>query len=149
VFLPLAGCVGFGHKVGHIEADGLGATLRTPQGRAWDLGRGTEDKPVERLGGCIVEIHGFWIGSRFFVSDWRVTDGGDGTVPFVGHLRWHGGRLRLDDRSSGMPILFDLESEPSLLPKVGSMLLLSGYIVGPQTLHVMRVRVLREPGEGS
>jgi hypothetical protein len=118
--------------------------LCTPEGREIAL-RSTEDMPVLRsLEGCTLEVSGPVMARSLMVQDWRVLDAGDGSAPYVGLLRQHGSNLVIDDRNSGMPLVLDQASAARLVQHGGSLVMISGYVVGAQLLHVVTFRILVE-----
>lgn len=146
--LLVAGCVSTHRGLVAVE-DGAVAELQqvrlcTPEGRELAL-RSTEEMPVLRsLEGCTLEVSGPVMARSLVVRTWRVLDAGDGSAPYVGLLRQHGSNLVIDDRNSGMPLVLDPASAKRLAPHAGSMVMISGYVVGAQLLHVVTFRILVE-----
>jgi hypothetical protein len=142
--LGLSACVA-SHR-GLIELGGEGAVpsvrLCTPDGRHFTL-RSTEQMELLRsLEGCTVQIAGPRAGRTLLVQEWSVIEAGDGSAPYVGYLRNHGSNLVIDDRNSGMPLVLDEASARLLGVHAGRMVMISGYVVGAQLLHVVNFRVL-------
>jgi hypothetical protein len=127
-------------------ADPLGrpaVALWTPEGDSWRLRLTEESWPLRSLDGCSVQLEGRrWLG-QFLVGGWQVLDAGDGSAPFVGRVRRLGSNLVIEDRNSGMALVVD--EAPGRLPDLeGRFAMLSGYIVGPQTLRVVSYKILME-----
>jgi hypothetical protein len=136
------GCIATGMRSGVIASGSGAVTMQTAEGRTLHLVLDSDARPLRDLGDCRVEVTGLHLGHCVFVKDWRVVDAGDGTVPFVGPLERQGSNLVLRDRNSGMPVVFDAQSEALLARFTGRVVLVSGFVVGPQVVHVMRYRVL-------
>lgn len=143
--LALAGCVA-SHR-GLVELDSASAGkvhLRTPDGRSFAL-RSTDERGILRsLEGCTVEVSGPRLARSMVVQSWSVVDAGDGSAPYVGMLRQHGSNLVIDDRNSGMPLVLDDPSAARFGTYAGMVVMISGYVVGAQLLHVVNFRVLVE-----
>ncbi len=140
--LAIAGCMA-SHR-GLVESTADETLLHTAEGRSYKLALGAEGASLSALGGCAVEVEGVRLADRLVVRDWTVVDGGDGSVPYVGPLVQHGSNLLLEDRGSGMPLLLDPSSASKLAPHAGRLLMVTGYVVGTQELHVVEFRVLSE-----
>jgi hypothetical protein len=118
--------------------------LRTPEGRQLALRSTEEQRALSKLDGCTVEVSGRVMAGTLVVESWRVVDAGDGSAPYVGSLRQHGSNLVIDDRNSGMPMVLDDPSAARLAAHAGSLVMISGYVVGAQLLHVVSFRILIE-----
>ena len=118
--------------------------LETPQGRMRRLVLDEDVRAVRSLAGCTVSLTGARFGPFVVVRDWRVTDAGDGSAPYVGPLRDAGARLLLEDRNSGMPVFLTPDAPDELRQAIGHLVLVAGYVVGPQEVRVVHFRVLAE-----
>lgn len=126
------------------EGEAAGPRLETLDGHSFAL-RSTEELELLRsLGGCTVEVAGPVMARSMLVQRWAVLDAGDGSVPYVGLLRQHGSNMVVDDRGSGMPLVLSDTSAARLRGYVGKVVMISGYVVGAQLLHVVNFRVLVE-----
>jgi len=129
---------------GLVSTQGAGAHLTTPEGREFRLLLDEGALAVKALHGCVLQVEGPRFFRLLWVREWAVTDGGDGSIPYVGRLRQHGSNLVLDDRNSGMPLLLDAPSAEVLASHAGQLLMVVGYVVGMQELRVVEYRVLPE-----
>lgn len=130
------------HTVGLVQE--TGSILLTPAGDRYRLVLRDDAVAVRHLDGTQVAVDGPRVGRLLWVGEWQVTDAGDGSAPFVGVLRWHGARLVLDDRNSGMPVMLDAESAAALTSHVGKLVVLIGFVVGAQEVRVVGYRVLED-----
>lgn len=136
VFLLASSCSLHGPHVGLID-DGR---LITNDGKHICLIKA--EAPIIKLDGCRVELKGPKIGRLVYVKDWRVTDAGDGSEPFVGILWKPALKMIIEDRNSGTPIYISPQSVEVLKPYIGHLVMLSGYIVGVQELLVVQYTIL-------
>ncbi len=124
------------------DGDPRSVQLETLEGRSFALRSAEEIELLRSLDGCSVEVSGPRAARSLVVQSWTVLDAGDGSVPYVGALRQHGSNLVIDDRTSGMPLVLDDPSAARLGPYAGSVVMISGYVIGAQLLHVVNFRVL-------
>jgi hypothetical protein len=118
--------------------------LRVPDGHTWRLRLTEEAWPLRSLDGCTVQVEGRrWLRS-FVVASWQVLDAGDGSAPFVGEVHRIGVNLMIEDRNSGMALILDEQGAENLSALEGHVVMVRGYIVGPQALRVVGYRVLAE-----
>lgn len=118
--------------------------LQTLEGRWWRLRLVEDGLALRALDGCTVQVEGRGIARSFLVSAWQVLDAGDGSAPFVGEVHRLGVNLLIDDKNSGMEIILDEAGFRDLALLEGRLVMLRGYIIGPQTLRVVSYRVLIE-----
>ena len=123
-----------------------GVYLAAYEGGRTPLILGEEAAPVRFLDGCILEVAGVLTPAGFVVSDWHVTDAGDGSSGFVGVLRAWGARILVEDRNTGGKLMIDTDAVPELRKFVGLPVLLVGSVVGRNTVSVVAYRVLTEGG---
>ena len=142
--LLLAGCALHGPHTGILRQGQAGVVLDTPEGRTRRLLLDEDQHALRSLTGCTVRLEGARLGPLVVVRDWRVTDAGDGSEPYVGLLRGAGTRLLLDDRNSGAPVYLSADAPPELRGAIGRLVLVAGYVVGPQEVHVVHFRILSE-----
>ncbi len=107
-------------------------------GGVWSL---TGDPVLPLLDGCMVAVEGARVARRLVVSDWRVTDAGDGSEPYVGHLRRYGSHWMIRDRNSGAELRLHAPPE-ALAAHADELVLLVGYVVGSHELSVVWWRAL-------
>ena len=137
-----SGCALKGRYSGIVEVDGRRVDLWTLQDDHYRLFIGEQQQEFLGLDGCRLEIDASRLGRWLLPRSWRVTDAGDGSVPYLGLLRAHGSNLVLDDRYSGMPIIIHRDAAEELSAYVGEVVLLIGYVVGTQEVQVVAYRVL-------
>ncbi len=118
--------------------------LRTPEGRSFALRSPDEIEILRALSGCTIQVSGAAMFGSLVVQDWTVIEAGDGSAPYVGTLRQHGSNVVIDDRHSGMPLVLDEFSAARFGSHTGQVVMISGYVVGAQLLHVVNFRVLVE-----
>ncbi len=131
-------------RAGLLEKPGTTIRLAATDGKHFRLILGESSRPLRSLEGCQVSVEGCRIGAWLVVKNWKVTDAGDGSEPYIGILRQHGSRLLLEDRNTGMPLLLDQASAAELEPFVGRMILVIGFIVGAQEVGVVAYRVISD-----
>ncbi|MBN1336946.1 MAG: hypothetical protein JXB39_13395 [Deltaproteobacteria bacterium] len=142
--LVLAGCALHGPHVGILRQEDAAVVLDTPQGRTRRLLLDEDLRVVRSLAGCTVALDGPRFGPLLIVRSWSVTDAGDGSAPFVGRLSEAGLRLLLEDRNSGLPVFLAPDAPAELRQAVGRLVLVAGYVVGPQEVRVVHFRILSE-----
>ncbi len=140
----LAGCSLHGPHAGILREEGHCVVLETPEGRTRRLLLDEEVRAVRSLAGCTVLLEGARVGPLLVVRDWQVTDAGDGSAPFVGRLRETGTRLLLEDRNSGIPVFLTDDAPSELRRAAGRLVLVAGYVVGPQEVRVVHFRILSD-----
>ncbi|MEC7240578.1 MAG: hypothetical protein VXW32_05020 [Myxococcota bacterium] len=141
------GCALQGEVAGVVRvSDGSEVHLDAMSGESYRLFLSAEAEWLRELDGASVWAQGPQLGDRFWVGEWRVVTGADGSAPYLGPLRLHGANLVLRDRNSGADYVFDEASFHKLKGSAGEVVLVSGFVVGPHTLHVVEWRVL---GEGT
>lgn len=131
-------------EAGLVTAGEGGVRLQSLGEPARRLVLDQEARPLHNLEGATVSVVGTRLGPWVWVRDWRVESAADGSEPFVGVLRQHGSNLVLDDQNSGMAILIDPVSIPSLTPWVGHLVLVVGFVTGAQQVRAVGFRVLDE-----
>ena len=141
------GCSGVHRGMVEVQEASIGKPdpwLVMPDGRRLRLRLDQDGEPIRALGGCMIEAEGRVVARSMLVEDWQVTDAGDGSAPYVGLLRQHGSNVVIEDRNSGMPLILDDASVAELGPFVGKYMMIVGYVVGAQQLHVVSFRILIE-----
>ena len=144
----ISGCVATHRGLVALDAGGdgvpVGPRLETLEGHSFALRSAEEMDLLRSLDGCTVEVEGPVMARSMLVQQWSVLDAGDGSVPYVGLLRQHGSNMVIDDRGSGMPLVLSDTSAERLRSYAGKVVMISGYVVGAQVLHVVNFRVLVE-----
>ena len=82
-----------------------------------------------------------------WVQGWRITDGGDGSAPFVGTLRRFGSQWLIDDLNSGVTVALVEDSLGGLQNHEGALVMVSGYVVGAHRINVVRWQLLTDSVE--
>ncbi len=113
-------------------------------GKQWDLGLTGDAKALESLAGCGVELEGRKAAGRLSVKDWRVTAAPDGSEPFIGPLIRRGSNLIIEDRTTKGLIVLEHRSSVEMAEVVGDMVMVMGFVVGPQVVRVVAWQVLLE-----
>lgn len=117
-------------------------------GREWRLIAGDADSILRGAMGASVQLTGARLGRTLWVQDWKITDGGDGSAPFVGELRRFGSQWLVDDQNSGTTISLAEESLGSLSEHEGEWVMISGYVVGAHRINVVRWSLIDgDPGD--
>ena len=113
-------------------------------GKEWELGLYGDAKALETLAGCGVELEGRKYRGRLSVQDWRVIAATDGSEPFIGPLIRHGSNLVIQDRTTNGLIVLEHKSSADMAEVVGDMVMVMGFVVGPQVVRVVAWQVLLE-----
>ena len=113
-------------------------------GKEWELSLSGEAKALEALAGCGVELEGRRVGGRLSVQEWRVIAAPDGSEPFIGPLIRHGSNLIIQDRTTQGLIVLEHKSAAAMEAVVGDMVMVMGFVVGPQVVRVVAWQVLLE-----
>ena len=82
---------------------------------------------------------GVSIFTHFYIDSWSVQDAGSGSAPFLGLLERQGIQWVIKDHNTkGLVILDDLEE--LIEPIQGQVILVGGYVIGPQRIKVVSAR---------
>jgi len=136
------GCSLHGTTSGVLMESGSGARLMGQHGKVWRLSTGEHGPVLDHAAGVSVQIGGPRLGRRLWVRDWVITDGGDGSAPFVGSLRRFGSQWLIDDLNSGSTVVLVEASLGDLQLHEGSLVMVSGYVVGAHRINVVRWTLL-------
>lgn len=128
--------------MGLVAIEGGEATLLRDDASDLMLRGGARAAAVPYLGGCTVDVSGPQLGRRLWVRDWTVVTAYDGSAPYIGTLGRVNGVLALADENSGGVLLLEADSSEALASYEGELVMLVGFVVGPQLLQVMGYRVL-------
>jgi hypothetical protein len=142
IWILLTGCALKARHTGLLEVDGGHLRLHEPSGTTRILLPGSDDPELVHLGGCGVEIEGATFLGRMTVRRWRVTDAGDGSQPFIGRLTRPGAMYMLEDWNTGSIIYLEPLSAGPLSGHVGEIVLIVGFVSGPQQVSVVSWRSL-------
>lgn len=142
LLILLAGCTLTTRRVGLLEVDNTRLMLHEPTGRTTVLMPGSDDPELAHLSGCSVEIKGARLGPRMTVRQWRVTDAGDGSLPFIGQLQRPGAQYFIEDWNTGSTIFLNPLSVGQLSQHVGDTVLIVGFVSGAQEVSVVSWRSL-------
>ncbi len=130
------------HVDGLVEADGARTWLRTAEGHRYRLVTTGEAAPMAALDGHLAHVDGRRVGRAVTVEDWTVTEGLHGMTAWVGRLQWMGAQLGLQDRNSGSFYTLERGAEDALGDHAEKVVLVEGYVVGPNRVKVLYYRVL-------
>ncbi|MCB9744502.1 MAG: hypothetical protein H6741_19695 [Alphaproteobacteria bacterium] len=142
LLLALAGCAA--PLQGVVEAGGASTHLTDQDGRRYRLVLNEYSAPVSHLDRCTVELTGPRVGRVMGVHGWEVLAAADGSAPFVGRIDEHGSNVLLNDRASGSTFILDGALAEELRAYDGQLVMVIGFVVGPQTLRVMGAEVLED-----
>jgi len=137
-----SGCVAKARYMGLVDAGGGTVKLVESSGQSYRLSTGDDAVLFADLGGCSVMVEGPRRGRTVLVKDWVVTDAGDGSAPYVGKLVREGMRWYVTDRQTGATFFLEEGSLGDLGQHAGRTVLVTGYVTGPNTVNVVRWRVL-------
>lgn len=143
--LTSSGCLAPARYAGLVEAPAgsTGVLLHTPTGAVHPLRLGEDAALFSDLGGCGVVVEGPRLGRTVRVTSWTVTDAGDGSAPYIGVLDRQGMKWFVDDRQSGSLIELEAASLGGLEQHAGEVVLVAGYVAGPNRVNVVTWRVLQ------
>jgi hypothetical protein len=147
VWLPLLllGCALNTTRAGLLQVEGQKVLLVASEGGTLTVSTTGDNAPLRQLEGTRVSLTGRKVGRRLVPKDWKVTDAGDGSAPFVGRLRRYGSNWLIDDRNSGATILLDEASMGGLSAEEGHLVMVIGYVMGAQRVNVMLWKSLETP----
>jgi hypothetical protein len=101
------------------------------------LAVGEELAPVNQLDGHIVDVWGQRAFRTIRVTSYKVPTGRHDMTAWVGRLRLHGSHMALDDINTEAMWLVHPDSDGWAREHLGRVVLLEGYVKGPQTIVVM------------
>lgn len=128
---------------GLVVERGAGVALQEPDGHELRLVVTGESLPMRNLEGHLARVEGRRAFGTLTVTDWQVLEGLHGLQAWVGELRWHGAQLGVLDRNSGGFYLLDESANEALAPLVDGVVLVEGYVVGPNRVKVVAYRDLQ------
>lgn len=127
---------------GLVVDRGAGVALQESDGHELRLVLSGDALPMQNLQGHLARVQGRRGLGAVAVTDWQVLEGVHGLQAWVGELRWHGAQLGLVDRNSGGFYLLDDGAVSTLAPLVEGVVLVEGYVVGPNRVKVVAYRDL-------
>ena len=116
-------------------------TLTKLDGQEYNIVAGADSLYLINLSGCIVSITGARLFNSLFVSDWVVLDAGSGSAPFLGLLRREGMQWTIRDHNT-KSIIFLEGLENFVQAEEQRILIVGGYVIGPQRLQVVSARYI-------
>ncbi len=143
-WLLLLACAAQIQRVGLVEVDGSRVVLVEPDGRELRLLAGDDATTFSHFDGLGVRVSGQRIGRRVVVRDWTITDGGDGSAPYVGRLRRYGSHWMIDDRATGSQLILVEETVGELARHEGQLVMVAGFVVGAHQVRVVAWRALED-----
>ena len=136
----LFGCALKYQQIGLLKVDTEQIVLSTLEGRNYNLHLGPDEKYVRHLDGCQLRVEGVRFHRHYWVQNWKVTDAGDGSAPFLGILERRGVQYYIKDFNSGSMVL--LEKVGKLSEHIGKPVLVVGVVIGAHQVKVMSWRLL-------
>ena len=134
--LGLGGCAVQVH--GLVEPLAGGAGLQLPDGtRLRLISIEADDVDLSALDGYLAAFEGQRVFRSLRVSDWAVREGIHGMTAWVGELRSMGARMGINDRNSGSFYFLDPSASAILHDYEGEVVLVEGYVDGPNQVHVL------------
>ncbi len=97
------------------------------------------------LNGHSVEVVGSKVLGRLRVKEWRILEGLNGLPVWVGVLERRGMQLGMHDHNSGAYYLLDEDANEALMPHVGQVVMVEGYVDGAHHVAVVYFRILAAP----
>jgi hypothetical protein len=140
LFWIVVGCALNRPEIGLVIANDDLPKLATVDGKVYNLHLGPDGEYIKKLGGCQVRIEGLVLHREFWVKNWKVTDGGDGSAPFIGFIEKKGMHYYLKDFNSGSLIM--LENIEELSEHESRAVLVVGIVSGAHKVKVMSWRLL-------
>ncbi|MCK6515374.1 hypothetical protein L6R46_10005 [Myxococcota bacterium] len=118
--------------------------LVEPEGKATRVHLTPTSAALTALEECTVAVTGPKIGRGVWARDWEVLTAADGSAPFVGRLELRGSNVILHDRQTGSMLMLSPESAAPLAPFDGDIVLVIGFVEGPNLIRVMGWRLLED-----
>lgn len=140
----MTGCGAPGPRSGLLLSEHNQVLLVESTGRTSRLKLTGDAVALNEALGCRVEVSGSPLGRRFIVNRWKITDSGYGSEPFVGELLFTGSAWRIRDRNSQTLVELVVESMGKLREHEGDLVLVDGFVLGPNLVKVVSFRVLRD-----
>ena len=142
--LLMTGCGTPGPRSGLLLSENDRVLLVENTGRTSRLKLAGDAVALSQALGCRVEVSGSTFGRQFIVNRWKITDSGYGSEPFVGELLFTGSAWRIRDRNSQTLVELLVESMGTLRQHEGDLVLVDGFVLGPNLVKVVSFRILRD-----
>ncbi len=142
IALLVAGCAGHQMRTGLVLEEHERILLVGPDGSVDRLNLTGESNALKHALGCRVELTGRKNFGRLSVQGWKIVDSGYGSEPFVGELHFTGSAWRIRDRNSGTWVELVPESMGTLVEFEGALVLVDGFVLGPNLVKVVSFRIL-------
>ena len=114
--------------------------IGSSEGRKYRLHLGEDASYFPYLNGCVADVTAKKFGRHLWVEEWKITDAGDGSAPFLGMVFRDGLDIKVNDVNSGQAML--LLGDWDFTELIGKAVLVTGIVVGPHQLQVMNLKVL-------
>ena len=134
-------CITFVKEKGLLTVQEKNIFLSTMEGEKYRMHAGTDQQYMQYLSGCILSAEGFSLWHHFYVDSWSIQDAGSGSAPFFGALERQGIQWMMRDHNSNSLIILDGIDE-FIRPQAKRIVLIGGYVVGPQRIKVVSARFL-------
>ena len=118
--------------------------LVEPEGKSTRVHLTPTSAALTALEECTVAVTGPKLGRGVWARDWEVLTAADGSAPFVGRLELRGSNILLHDRQTGSMLMLSPESAAPLAPFNGDIIMVIGFVEGPNLIRVMGWRVLED-----
>ena len=138
------GCSAHRAHTGLILEDQERILLVASSGKAAPLRLAGDSTALKEALGCRVQLEGPKLFGQISVQKWKIVDSGYGSEPFVGELFFSGSAWRIRDRNSQTWVELVVESMGSLTQHEGDLVLVDGFVLGPNLVKVVSFRVLRD-----
>ncbi|MCK6524437.1 hypothetical protein L6R49_23780 [Myxococcota bacterium] len=99
---------------------------------------------LTELESCTVAVTGPKVGRGVWAREWEVLTAADGSAPFVGRVELRGSNTLLHDRQTGSTLVLSPESAAPLAAFNGDVVMIIGFVEGPNVIRVMGWRVLED-----
>lgn len=134
-------CITFVKDKGLLTVQEKNIYVRNINGARYHVHAGKDQQYMQYLSGCILTVEGFNFFHHLYVKKWSIQDAGAGSAPFFGMLQRQGMQWMIQDHNTnGIIILENLQEH--LVPHTDRIIMVGGYVVGPQRIHVVSARYL-------
>lgn len=137
----LWGCSLHHNAKGLLFQDDRRLNIGTSEGVEFQLHAGEDEFYLRQLTGCGAKVDGVRFGRHIWVTEWHITDAGDGSEPFIGTIVRHGMKFVLQDINTGHKI--EILTDEDLSPYVDQQILVTGIVVGPHQVRMMTFKPLK------
>ena len=141
IYATTSGCAFKEHDKGLLTVQQKKITLTSLEGMRYRIFAGHDQEYLLHLSGCILSVSGARILQNIFVQEWMVHDAGSGSAPFLGSLTREGIQWVVQDHNTKTMIYLENITE-ILPPEENRVIIVGGYVVGPQRIHVVSARYI-------